>query len=915
MLTFRAVLPTLCTLAALALPLTAQAGGTKCPGPTTLEGIDVSYWQGTIDWAKVKATKKFVIMRVAHGMAQDTKFPANWAGAKGMPRGVYLYFDPAADAVAQANLLLTKMGPMLPGMLPPVLDVESTGGKSPAVVAAQVTKFVNHVKAKIGVDVVIYTGKYFWDDNVKSTAQAKNPLWHAQYCTNCCPNIAAPWNAWIMWQYSSTGKVSGISGNVDTDKWNGTLAALEKFAGLGGCKPACEGNQLVAADCGKSDCAKVASKCVDDDLAPRCVSNLCPNKGTSTVCVADKKNETLGTCKNGALTTGNCGAFGAICSTGGGQAAHCASAFCVASPKETPVEKDVCLPDGKRYHCDKTGATKLNACTAAQKCEMANGVASCTGGCKAHCEGTKKVGTDCKATDCAPGGGTCVNDDLGLRCMSTLCPAKGPATVCVTDAANSKIGTCKDGTLTTAECGAFGAWCSTALAPHQCVSVYCAATASDKPTAKDVCLPGGKRYACDTKGGIVEKACPVGQACVTAGGVATCAGQCQPHCEGTLLVGGDCGKADCATFGSSCVDDALGVRCASNSCPKTGSASVCVDPVKVGACNNGALVQTSCGQGQLCTTAAGKPAHCAWLACVATDKEVPVEHDVCLTNGQRGHCDDTGSLQAKPCGTGETCAQDGATVVCKPPTCSAHCQDAVAIGADCSETNCAATNRICLAVGSEVRCVDPACPSDGVAQVCLVDKGPAWVGVCQDGALQKVDCGSPVGAGGLGMPAWCGKTAAGEGCIAKVCVGGPGEVPEEKDLCTSDGRVHCTAEGVAEPAPCPDDTCNACGGCGPAPVEACNGLDDDCNGVVDDVAGGKCDAGDDGGTANAGGEDASATLDGTVGPADVAGVKSLAAPAKPDGCTAGSRGAGAGMLAGLLLVLGVVVGRRRRAVG
>ncbi len=100
-----------------------------CPGPNLVYGIDVSVYQGDIDWAKVATAKDFAIARVSDRSYLDTKFDKNWSGMKaaGIIRGAYQYFEPAQDATAQANIMIQKMVGFGPGDLPPMLDVEATG--------------------------------------------------------------------------------------------------------------------------------------------------------------------------------------------------------------------------------------------------------------------------------------------------------------------------------------------------------------------------------------------------------------------------------------------------------------------------------------------------------------------------------------------------------------------------------------------------------------------------------------------------------------------------------------------------------------------------------------------------------------------------------------------------------------------
>lgn len=205
-----------------------------CPGPNLVYGIDVSYYQGNIDWAKVKTAKDFAIARVSDGSYLDTKFDQNWAGMKsaGIIRGAYQFFEPGQDATTQANIMIQKMVGFGPGDLPPMLDMEVTGGQSAATITAKIHTWVDKIKAATGRTPLIYTGKYFWDPNVQTTDFASFPLVIAAYVKPNCPNTPNAWNNWTMWQYNSNGSIPGISGNVDVDEFNGTLEDLKKLAGM-----------------------------------------------------------------------------------------------------------------------------------------------------------------------------------------------------------------------------------------------------------------------------------------------------------------------------------------------------------------------------------------------------------------------------------------------------------------------------------------------------------------------------------------------------------------------------------------------------------------------------------------------------------------------------------------------------------
>lgn len=193
-------------------------------GPVTA-GIDVSYHQGTIHWAKVqKAGIRFAFIRISDGLTiRDSQFAQNWAGARKaqIRRGAYQYFRPEENAVAQADLVIAALQ-RDPGELPPVIDVETTGGKSPAQLERQIRAWVARIRAKLHVEPIIYTSPAFWTDQVGGADLSNQPLWLAHY-TNECPRVPPPWTRWTFWQHSETGQVPGIQGPVDLNVLAGAL--------------------------------------------------------------------------------------------------------------------------------------------------------------------------------------------------------------------------------------------------------------------------------------------------------------------------------------------------------------------------------------------------------------------------------------------------------------------------------------------------------------------------------------------------------------------------------------------------------------------------------------------------------------------------------------------------------------------
>jgi len=222
------------TVLLLVFELFPQAGRADIipPHGATTPGIDVSQYQGTINWSAVAAAgQKFAIARVSDGTFLDSDFMQNWNGiaSVGLIRGAYQFFEPDEDVNTQATLFLSTVGGFGPGDLPPVLDVEITGGLSSAVLDAEIGQWVSDVHAATGLIPIIYTAAGFWNGSVGASSFS-TALWVANYGVSA-PDVPTPyWSDWQMWQYTDAGSVSGVSGEVDADKFNGSLASLEAYA-------------------------------------------------------------------------------------------------------------------------------------------------------------------------------------------------------------------------------------------------------------------------------------------------------------------------------------------------------------------------------------------------------------------------------------------------------------------------------------------------------------------------------------------------------------------------------------------------------------------------------------------------------------------------------------------------------------
>jgi len=219
-----------------------------CAAGPTVYGIDVSRFQGDIDWDQVAGSGvQYAFIQISRSLTDiDAKFAFNWRRAKevGILRGAYQRFQPDQDVMGQAELFVQKLGPYVAGDLPPVLDVEDAKGLDAATIAARVDQWVTYVEQHVGLKPIIYTGFYFWRDSVNSADFSDHPLWIANYGTDC-PLVPLAWTNWTFHQYSSSAMIPGITANtVDVNRFNGTMAELMALAAPAPCED-CEPCQVI----------------------------------------------------------------------------------------------------------------------------------------------------------------------------------------------------------------------------------------------------------------------------------------------------------------------------------------------------------------------------------------------------------------------------------------------------------------------------------------------------------------------------------------------------------------------------------------------------------------------------------------------------------------------------------------------
>ena len=192
------------------------------------EGIDVSHWQGNIDWRQVAgAGKSFAIAKATEGVGyRDDKYAQNKAGAmgNGLKFGAYHFARPENNAVREADWFVDNAA-YEPGMLIPTLDLERTGGRGPTGLTNWTKAWLTRVEERLGVKAMIYMSPSFWRTNLNNTRwfadNGYEVLWIAHWGVSYPSAPAENWggHGWTFWQYTSDGRVPGISGRVDLNRY------------------------------------------------------------------------------------------------------------------------------------------------------------------------------------------------------------------------------------------------------------------------------------------------------------------------------------------------------------------------------------------------------------------------------------------------------------------------------------------------------------------------------------------------------------------------------------------------------------------------------------------------------------------------------------------------------------------------
>ncbi|HEY1779276.1 MAG TPA: GH25 family lysozyme [Roseiarcus sp.] len=207
------------------------------PHDYPVHGIDVSKFQGEIDWNAVASSGvKFAWIKASEGGDHaDARFQANWEGAKaaGVPHGAY-HFVYWCRSPMEEMAFFEQNAPVEQDALPPVLDVEATPTSrtchrhlTQAGAVADMKVMLQEMERHYGKRPIIYTTVDFYEAILSDGAFSDYPIWVRSTKHN--PAVKYGSRAWAFWQYQSDGQTPGIHVNVDRDVFYGTKEQWDAF--------------------------------------------------------------------------------------------------------------------------------------------------------------------------------------------------------------------------------------------------------------------------------------------------------------------------------------------------------------------------------------------------------------------------------------------------------------------------------------------------------------------------------------------------------------------------------------------------------------------------------------------------------------------------------------------------------------
>ena len=212
----------------------ALYGDAEYPEGFEIHGIDISHYQGKIDWEQLKNTMikgcpvRFVIIKSTEGSSRlDENFRENFNQARdfGFIRGVYHFWSNKSTAREQAYYFLDQVH-LTDGDLPPVLDIEhKPADKSVEDFQRDVLTWLHIVEDKYHVKPIIYTYYKFKEQYLSAPVFEDYPYWIAHYYVDKVQYKGK----WKFWQHTDVGKLPGIKGYVDFNIYNGSYYELKQL--------------------------------------------------------------------------------------------------------------------------------------------------------------------------------------------------------------------------------------------------------------------------------------------------------------------------------------------------------------------------------------------------------------------------------------------------------------------------------------------------------------------------------------------------------------------------------------------------------------------------------------------------------------------------------------------------------------
>lgn len=192
-------------------------------------GVDVSHYQGTVNWSSVQRTGiAFAYAKATGGTSfVDPQFANNWNGLRkeGLIRGAYHFFHLNEDPIAQGRFYAQTVGAFDAQDLPPILDVEVRDDVPRDSMVTRVQQWLTTVEQATGRRPMLYAPTDFYREYFAGAFDAY-PLIQAQYGVDAPDTVG---KRWTIWQHSQTGHVPGITGDVDLDLFNGDVSELQAF--------------------------------------------------------------------------------------------------------------------------------------------------------------------------------------------------------------------------------------------------------------------------------------------------------------------------------------------------------------------------------------------------------------------------------------------------------------------------------------------------------------------------------------------------------------------------------------------------------------------------------------------------------------------------------------------------------------